>query len=145
MAKPSIKFKSLILCEEIRREDNGKLLFIGVYQDNILAYQFPSNLKLSFWISAETYQAENPIEIDISLKSVKTNSKKSIARTSLDVTVPDEKFKKNAAGINYWIEGFVLSVQEPSLLIISGRINGGRFREIDSRAIIRHPDHASET
>lgn len=49
MSKP-IKFDSVIVCDDIRREDNGKALLIGVYAGDILVPRFPAAMQLSFYI-----------------------------------------------------------------------------------------------
>src|SRR5437016_2130339 len=51
----AISQKSTIMCDEIRREDNGKLLLIGVYQDAMLSSQFPFVLPgLTFLMKLES-------------------------------------------------------------------------------------------
>ena len=49
-----LKFLFGIVCDDVRREDNGKELILGVYSGSILVPTFPSNLMLSFWAQ---YQA----------------------------------------------------------------------------------------
>ena len=39
--KRNIKLKDWMICDDIRKEDNGKLIFIGVYFDNILVPNIP--------------------------------------------------------------------------------------------------------
>ena len=39
---PKVRFG--ILCEDVRREDNGKLIFIGVYGSNVLVGGFPATI-----------------------------------------------------------------------------------------------------
>lgn len=41
---PKITSKYTIICDDVRREDNGKLLFVGVYLDKMLVSQFPIEL-----------------------------------------------------------------------------------------------------
>ncbi len=54
MAKQShmLSVKHVIVCDEIRREDSGKYILIGVYSDNITVPRFPFDMTLAFWISA---------------------------------------------------------------------------------------------
>jgi hypothetical protein len=50
-----ITHKYTLMCDEMRREDNGKLLLIGVYQDVILASQFPFALPgITFYMKIES-------------------------------------------------------------------------------------------
>jgi hypothetical protein len=50
MSNP-VKFASVIVCDDIRREDNGKALLIGAYAGDILVPQFPAAVQLSFYVT----------------------------------------------------------------------------------------------
>lgn len=39
-----------VFCDDIRREDNGKALLIGVYTEDLVVQKLPTQLRLSFWI-----------------------------------------------------------------------------------------------
>jgi hypothetical protein len=47
---PQITVKTVVVCDQVRREDNGKEMLIGVYSAGILVAQLPAPLMLSFWI-----------------------------------------------------------------------------------------------
>jgi hypothetical protein len=47
---PYFKVRDVLVCDDIRTEDNGKQILIGVYTGNILLNEFPASLLLSFWI-----------------------------------------------------------------------------------------------
>src|SRR4051794_4058924 len=47
----NVRFETAIVCDDIRREDNGKEILIGVYSGDITVATFPANLRLFFWIS----------------------------------------------------------------------------------------------
>ena len=55
-----MKLRFGVLCDEIRREDNGKLIFIGVYGSNILVPAFPAALILALAVGAEVAE---PVEL----------------------------------------------------------------------------------
>lgn len=38
-----------VLCDEVRQENNGKHILIGVYLHTVLVEDFPANLTLSVW------------------------------------------------------------------------------------------------
>lgn len=42
-----VKFHNSILCDMIRREDNGKLLLIGVYGGDVLLQSYPTTLNIA--------------------------------------------------------------------------------------------------
>jgi hypothetical protein len=60
-----IKPLHVIFCDDIRREDNGKELLIGVYSGNLVISHLPAHLVLSVWVSfekPETWEGKIPIE-----------------------------------------------------------------------------------
>ena len=44
-----MKFKNVIICDDLRTEINGKDIIIGIYSENIIVPKFPANLLLSLW------------------------------------------------------------------------------------------------
>ena len=42
---PSVLFEALVLCDDIRFENNGKLLLIGVYSDMVQVFKLPLQLR----------------------------------------------------------------------------------------------------
>jgi len=41
-----LRLRATLLCDDVRREDNGKLLFIGVYTPGIRAARLPASIPL---------------------------------------------------------------------------------------------------
>jgi hypothetical protein len=64
---PQIDIKAFIVCDDIRREDNGKEILIGVYSAGIVAPQFPVALALSFWMQFVASSAANLLEVEFRL------------------------------------------------------------------------------
>ncbi|UGY23812.1 hypothetical protein HU675_0038675 [Bradyrhizobium septentrionale] len=61
-----LKVKFAFVCDDARREDNGKLIFIGVYAGSILVQSLPANLVLCLVMSIQTdRQIETPIVFQI--------------------------------------------------------------------------------
>src|SRR5215510_10474083 len=42
---PAVLFQGLVLCDDIRFENNGKLIFIGVYSDVVQVFKLPLQLR----------------------------------------------------------------------------------------------------
>ncbi len=42
----SVSFEYALICDDVRREGNGKFIFIGVYGNNILLDAFPATIRL---------------------------------------------------------------------------------------------------
>jgi hypothetical protein len=47
-----------VLCDQVRREDNGKLIIIGVYASDVIVPRFPSDTLLSLALSFRAELAE---------------------------------------------------------------------------------------
>ena len=45
-----MKIENVIICDQVRKEDSGKHLLIGVYLENILFASFPSKVRLTPWV-----------------------------------------------------------------------------------------------
>ena len=50
-----------IVCDDIRREDNGKFILIGVYPEFIMLNMLPSQLILSIWMQFKMHRREKTI------------------------------------------------------------------------------------
>lgn len=48
-----------IVCDDARREDNGKAILIGVYTGSILISRFPAQMQLAVWIEHEVTKIGN--------------------------------------------------------------------------------------
>lgn len=64
---PVIGISSVIICDDARREDNGKDILIGVYSGDIIVPSFPAALGLSFWFE---YSFDRPGVQDIKFRVV---------------------------------------------------------------------------
>ena len=52
-----IEFLTAILCDDVRREGNGKELLIGVYTGQVLLPEMPQDFFPVFWVPFETLDA----------------------------------------------------------------------------------------
>lgn len=48
-----MKFLNFIICDEVRREDNGKLIIIGIYPNNIVLSRAPATIPIGMWAQFE--------------------------------------------------------------------------------------------
>ena len=71
----TMEINFVIPCDQIRREDNGKLIAIGIYGENITIQQAPLVMEMSFimWAAAEDvgeYEAEIEVFLEPELNAV---------------------------------------------------------------------------
>ena len=48
-----------VLCDDVRRENNGKHILIGVYLHSVLVEDFPANLMLTVWVEIKPKEVGN--------------------------------------------------------------------------------------
>jgi hypothetical protein len=79
MAYGAVKIRFGIVCDEVRREDNGKLLLIGVYSSSIIVQQLPAVLVLSLVLGVDNDKpAEAAMEFRVLLNEIQLRRGKGV-------------------------------------------------------------------
>ncbi|MEX0879024.1 MAG: hypothetical protein WEB59_16110 [Thermoanaerobaculia bacterium] len=69
-----VVFQSLVLCDDIRHENNGKLLFVGVYSDVVQVARLPAQLRsFALAIQARVF-ANDRFPFSVSVKDPQGNA-----------------------------------------------------------------------
>lgn len=63
----ALRVKSTLLCDSIRREDNGKLLLIGVYPGDILFASYPATFS-GYILSLITASVDGPTPCQLKIE-----------------------------------------------------------------------------
>jgi hypothetical protein len=96
-----IDIRTVIVCDDIRREWNGKAMVIGIYTGDIILATFPTNLSLSFWMQGKPLASgehqmefrvrvneESPFEMKGALNIVAPESDAIIAFVGVPTVIP---------------------------------------------------------
>ena len=138
MSKPSTY--SVVLCEDIRTEDNGKLLFIGVYPSRVLVNHFPANLRFSFWISGKTCEEENKAQLEVSVINLDSSEEIKVLKSfALQIKIAESEFIDGTADFSYAIINLPIKIEDESLLRFKVKPDGGKWKEIGTRKILLNP------
>ena len=125
-APPRSRIEYAIICDDLRREDNGKLLIIGAYGGEILVSDLPAVLSLRILLGVYSSTTGS---VPVSLK-IKQDGKTILDGTrSLNFTIADTIGLLGGARI-------LLEIESETWLEIKGRTESSRFRRI-SRVHIR--------
>lgn len=101
--------------DEIRREDNGKPILIGVYTDDLVPGTLPARFPLSVWIKAEGIDAGNhPLSVKFAFPGVE---KKPEVRG--EVKVGD-----SSAPVSLIIAGIPAEVHQAGFIGVELDVNG---------------------
>lgn len=79
----TLKVELALVCDDVRREDNGKLIIIGVYNRNIGVPQLPATLFLSLVVRLV---ATEPVDADVEFQCVVAGERKAGAKGHLKVS-----------------------------------------------------------
>lgn len=65
----SARIVSLIVCDDVRKEINGKDLLIGVYSGDVVVASYPAVIQAALWIEVEAETGAYDAECEIDLPS----------------------------------------------------------------------------
>ncbi|MGF1619326.1 MAG: hypothetical protein ACFCUR_01785 [Rhodomicrobiaceae bacterium] len=134
MSKPRMKIRHVILCDDVRREDNGKLLAIGVYPKDIVFSKLPADFALTVWL--ETQQEELG-EIPFNLRGHMGNADEVLFE--LRGTAKVAKVQPYAQ----FIVGFPMLIGSEGDLIIEFRQHDDDWEELRRMPVIKMPISSS--
>ena len=130
MKTPLIKFHHAILCDDVRKEDSGKLIFIGVYGPSIKVEKLPATLAFRAVIPVSIKEA-----FEISFEFRVKNGRKKIfaARATARTETPGDSF--------ILVPQFILEhLDHPDVLNFSVRLDEGKWQTIHSISFKTTPD-----
>jgi Family of unknown function (DUF6941) len=76
-----------LVCDDARREDNGKDILIGVYSSDIRVTRFPITLRLVLWLQA-MIKSTDPVKLELQVLGP-NNAQLATANIELEVPRPD--------------------------------------------------------
>ena len=125
MAKlASINISQAIACDDIRQENNGKFILIGVYAGIIGLPFFPTHLPLGFWMTAKPSRVGG-YHIDFRIKT--PNETPVSIQGQMLVHIEEEN-----AIISLVLPPTLLTIEKPGDIILEYKENEGSWRSICS-------------
>lgn len=141
MAKPLLRIDYAVLCDEIRKEDSGKLILIGVYSGDVMLKSFPGKVALAAYVLGEALgQGEATIELKYSFKPLSGKSKNILLRGRLSVDRLDQTREFTSP-----ISRVPIEFTEPGTLSLDYRLDNGRWRNILRKNVIALPAGSIES
>lgn len=136
MSERGFRIDSLLLCDDIRKEDNGKAIIIGVYTGDIVVPKFPAALMLSIWLQGH---AEEDAE-SFSLRPELVTESGSDPKTS-DTPFSGTGKIKVSAGDEFIIvtEKVVAQVLEPGHISMWMKFGDKEWFELIRKKIVLSP------
>ena len=125
-----LKVIAAALCEDVRREDNGKQMLIGVYSGDVVSTGFPANLAFAVWINAEVLQ---PGKGKLQIKYILDGSDMT-SNMEAEIEAPNADSPLGIAS-----PALPLSVPRPTTLRVLWKIASGDWEEVLTKRVIQAP------
>lgn len=117
-----------VFCDDIRREDNGKALLVGVYMDDLVPITLPAQFPLSIWIQATGFDTgKHPFVIKIAFPGVEKK-----IRMSAEIDVID-----NSGPLSLTWTRIPAEVHKSGFISVEIEINGKAFSA--GELLVRNP------
>ena len=121
-----MKVLNFILCDEVRTEDNGKAILIGVYPHNIIVKQFPTRMTITAWLqfmTGRTNEAQIEIRVIDENRAVKMSG-------GGEVKVEDAALPATVT-----LAGILLEFTNPGKLIFQIKERGKKWQTVNTFAV----------
>lgn len=134
-----IKVLTFLLADDIRQEQNGKSIIIGVYSGDVLVSRFPADLKVAIWLEIEiTDKSMKPtMDLELRMQLVDDSGKKQFESSEpIKFVTPDAalaKVTKIKAGLI--INSIPLHANCEGSIVVSLREPNKRWRKIMTKRI----------
>jgi hypothetical protein len=126
----AIDIREVLFCDDIRREDNGKALLIGVYHGDMIVSNLPANLRLSFWLQGRA-KASGESSVQFRLQLVHEGEESTDDLATLDASASGLQADTPTVLV---FQAVHLKVDKPAKLTLSV-LDDGSWREIASKKI----------
>ncbi len=126
-SQPTLKPLSALVCDEVRRETDGKDIIIGAYGGDVLIGIFPVTISLSLWTSLET-SGTGDIKTDIRV----VNREKKVLAELKGISHVEGRVQRSSL----FTPKIKLYIEKPTELRFQLRVREGRWKTVVSRSVI---------
>ena len=125
-----LEVREVLVCDDIRREDNGKAILIGVYVGEIVANSFPLDVRLCFWLQGRARKGIGAGDAQFKIELTNQDVEPVYLSAKFDAP-PEEK----VSGILVFA-GVPLRVKQPGHLVLSVKEENGNWLELMRKGIV---------
>lgn len=118
---PPIKIEYAIVCDDVRREDNGKLIIIGVYASDIRIPSHSANLRLSLLVAV---RSETKHQTLVKTRVMQDGKRIFEIKEGMEFPVPAKEIVLFSFG------GIPVAMEAGKILDFQVRFDQGRYRSI---------------
>ena len=128
---PSISVETVVICDDIRREDNGKVILIGVYNNVIILERYPAVIQPKFWLQCKASADGN---VPLKMRII-ANKKQKLYEAKADIDVERGQFGFFAFGLH----SPPIKLASPCSLTLKFQQPGKRWQTITEFVVAKGP------
>lgn len=88
-----VKIDRVLICDDFRREENGKAILIGVYSGDIVLNKVPTKMSVCLWFFGEMTGEHLSFDIEIEFKGENEESNKKYKQSINEINTKSVKEK----------------------------------------------------
>jgi hypothetical protein len=138
MTERGFFIEGVLLCDDIRREVNGKAILIGVYSGDIIVPTVPTSLGLSLWLQGRAVEATSKIGIRLELASLSSTVVTNIG------SLPDESIIAPEDSFLFALSGLIVQIAGQGRLSVQIRYGDRDWVELLRKRVLVNPGAPSE-
>jgi hypothetical protein len=128
---------SVIVCDDIRREDNGKAILIGVFLNDLIVSEIPALIRVCLWFTGAMRGRESKFSVRIEIDA---NEKKNSKTYEHEVSLNNDQNPTERSEFQVAMLGMPLLIQADGTLNIKVRPKGARsWSSLSRKRIIFKP------
>lgn len=124
MTEDPIRIDFALICDDLRREDNGKLILIGVYPYDIGVSEFPANVVVTVVLGLEV---TGPVEKEFEIR---------VKHDGNQITAGRGKFGIEASAIIGFGGTFLKQIPRPGVVEFQLKFQNGDWQTIKKIPIV---------
>lgn len=139
MSEPTIKFQYAIFCDDIRTEDNGKGLFVGVYTGGISfssvphKFRFCAFLQCSSMVEVASLDPNGQTELEIQFEMAHDGG--GPVSTQNPLKIPHSIMVDSISGFSAMLIGPTIEIKGPGILTLKVRELGQEWIDVAQKRV----------
>lgn len=138
MSNLRVKPNYALLMDDVRREDNGKLIFIGVYTGSMVVQSYPVSLALSFYING-TYEGHGTTSLELRMRL----QPEGLVLFGIQAKLERRENAPSAERFEFSANGIAIQVQRDGMLSLELRHDNDTWAEVTSIPVVKNATTSS--
>jgi hypothetical protein len=138
MSSVRLTIDSVLVCDDVRMENNGKAIIIGVYSGTINPLRFPTTLRLVLWMIGRVEgRGEFRLEVRIRFVPDGTETEQKTVTVVVEGEVTEQTQNQDVQlGVT---ADPPIEFTGPGRLIVAARIGGEEFKDLLTKTVLLAP------